>query len=283
MGNAPGVPGFMSTEQQQTLSPEIEPPPPTLGERIRRVLAVPARLLGALFIPDRMMPRVVGEERSTAAFLAVVLFALGAAFVVGQRVDVSRQVLMQEDMNRQMMGPDAPMRSDRELIEEIGKQRTIEQVKLGLSAGLATPAWIFGLSLAVLLIGRYVGGRPTMGRAVAAAANASLPAAVKSGLVMAMAWPSAVLTPKAIDEINRVAVIPPLGDGFLRFASVDAFMLWSVLLLGFALAAAAGMSRRRSFITVLVCFAMFQLLTGGAAGPAAGPGPGPMMPPGGGR
>src|SRR5262249_53153459 len=151
--------------------------------RVKQALAVPVRLLGALFVPDRVMPRVIGEERSSAAYVTIVLLALFAAFVVGQRVDVSRDVYRQEGMARHMMGADAPQKSDREIAEEIAKQRTIAQVKLGLSAGLATPILIFGLAVGLLLVGRYVGGRPTMGRSVAAAANASLPFAVKSALV----------------------------------------------------------------------------------------------------
>jgi hypothetical protein len=249
---------------EQPLSPEIEPAPPSFVTRLRQALAVPARLLGVLFIPDRMMPRVVGEQRRAAAFLTVTAFALLAALVVGQRIDVSRQVLEENDKERAMMGSDAPTKSDREIAEDIAKQRTITQVQLGLAAGLGTPAVVFALGLGLLLVGRYVGGRPTMGRVVAAAANGSLPWAVKSLLVAVMAWPSASLTPKDIHDIQHIAVLPAPGDGLLRLASVDAFALWSVVLLGFGLAAASGMSRRRSFITIFICFGMYQMLTGGA-------------------
>jgi len=248
----------------QPLSPEIEPPPPSVMARARQALAVPVRLLGVLFVPDRTMPRVVGEQRRAAAFITITLLSLLAALVVGQRIDVSRQVLDEADRAKMMMGADAPTKSERELAEDIAKQRTIAQVKLGLAAGLETPALVFVLGIGLLLVGRYVGGRPTFGKAVTAAANGSLPIAAKSLLVALMAWPSASLTWKDVNDFNNMAVLRVPGDGFAKFASVDAFALWSVILLGFGLAAAAGMSRRRSFITIFICFGLYQLLTGGA-------------------
>src|SRR6266704_5978990 len=106
------------TSEQQPLTSEIEPAPPSLGVRVRRALGVPVRLLGALFVPDRMMPRVVGEERSTAAFITIVAFALGAAWVVGQRIDVAAEVLAREDQAQKAMGVEAERKSERDLAED---------------------------------------------------------------------------------------------------------------------------------------------------------------------
>jgi hypothetical protein len=265
-----------------TLSPELDPGPPTWGARVRALLAVPGRLLGALLIPDRVMPAVVARQRSGAPLLVLVLCGLTASAVIGLRVDTTASVLNDEIQMQKHMGPDFEPRSDRELNEEINKQTTVEQVKLGLSAGLLTPLLVFTLGLAVLFAGRYVGGKTTFGGAMAAASHASLPMAVKSLVVAAMAWPSRVLTPGDVDALRHVAVIGPPGSSPLHFFSVDAFLLWSVFLLVFGLAAAGQMTRRRSFLTVVFCFAIFQLWTGGASGAAGGPGPGPhMMPPGG--
>jgi hypothetical protein len=268
----------MTSAPQQTLSPEIEPPLPSFATRLRRHLLAPVRLVGALFVPDRALPQAVAAERSGAAFLVIILAALVAAWVTGSRIDLGPTVLAEEDAARLKNDPDTPSRSDRELGEEIGKQRTIWQVEAGMAAGLVTPLWIFGLGVGLLVVGRYVGryvgGRPTMGRSVAAAAYGSLPAAVKSVLVAVLAWPSAALTPEQVDNLGRVAVFGPPGEGLLRAAAVDVFALWAVVLLGFGLAAAASISRRRAFVTVLVCFVLYQLLTGGAAAPLAGPPPG---------
>jgi hypothetical protein len=262
----------MTTDPPHTLSPELEPPLPSFATRARQLFAPLVRLVGALFVPDRALPRVVAAERSGAAFLAIVLCGLASAWVVGSRIDLAPKVLAEEDLARQKNDPDVPSRSDRELAEEIGKQRTIWQVEAGLAAGLATPVWIFGLGVGLLVVGRYVGGRPSLGRSVAAAAYGALPAAVKSIVVGAMAWPSATLTPDEVERLGRVAVLAPPGDGFARFAAVDVFAVWAVVLLGFGLAAAAGISRRRAFVTAFICFALFQLLTGGAAAPVPPPG-----------
>jgi hypothetical protein len=272
----------MSTEQ--TLTPELDPGPVALGTRIRNLLAVPGRLLGVLVVPDRVMPSVVGRQRCGAAFLAIILCGLASAYVVGSRIDTGAAVLQEEAAMQKQKGAEFEARSDRELGEEIAKQRTIEQVKLGLGAGLGTPFFVLLLGIGMFLLARYVGGRPTFLGALSASAHAALPAAVKSLVVAAMAWPSSVLTSADAATLGRVAVLAPAGGPLMRFLSVDAFVLWSVILLVFGLAAAGQMSRRRSFITVFICFVLYQLLTGGAAGADHGPGPTMTgMPPGGTR
>ncbi len=260
----------------QPLTPELDPGPPPLGARIRSLLAVPARLLGALVVPDRFVPTVVEKRHTTAALVAVVVCGLLSAYVVGARIDVTPKVLQDEAMAQKKAGPDFEGKSDRELKEEIAKGRTIEQVKLGLSAGLAQPVLIFLFALGIFFVGRLVGGRTTFGASMAAAAVAWLPRAVKSVVVGAMAWQSPTLTPADLDQLNSVAVLH--GAGALATFSVSAFAVWAAVLLAFGLAAAAQISRRRAFITVFVWFACVLLIQGGIAGMTATP-----MPPGGAR
>jgi len=270
----------MSTEQ--TLTPELDPGPVPLGTRIRNLLAIPGRLLGVLVVPDRVMPNAVREQRSTSAILAILVCALLSAYVVGARIDVSSTVLHEEAMRQKNMGADFEGKSDRELREDITKGRTIEQVKLGLNAGLLQPLKIFGLTIVLFLLGRFIGGRTTFGGSLAAAAYGSLPGAVKSLVVAAMAWPSQTLTPKDIETLNSISIPIPIDSlGLFRFL-VDPFWLWQIVIVAFGLAAAAQVSRRRAFIAYFVLVASAMLLLTGLTG-MSGAGPGHMTPPGGSR
>jgi hypothetical protein len=261
---------------EHPLTSELDSAPVSVWARVRQVLAVPGRLLGVLFIPDRMMPRVVGEERSFAAISAIVLCALLSAFVVGQRLDVTQAVLAREA--KPAVSPDGAVqqpKSDREIGETIVKERTIAQVMDGLSAGLGEPFWVFVRGLGVLFFGWYVGGRPQFWRALAAGANASLPIAAKHLFVAAMAWPAQTLGPAEVEAIRGLSIVH--AGPFV----VDAFSLWAFVLFAFGISAAASISRKRAFVTMFVLFAMVVLLKAGCAGMSGGQGPG--MPPGGDR
>jgi len=248
----------MSTDQ--ALTPELDSGTIPLGARIRRILAAPARLIGVLVVPDRVMPKLVREERSVAAIVALILCGLFSAWVIGKRIDMTAAVFQQDLAAQKKAAADYEVKSDRELGEEIVKQRTIQQVELGLAAGLLNPVLVLLLGMGVFVVGRYVGGRPSFGGALAASAGSALPIAVKSLVVGLMAWPSKILTPPDVAALRNVAVF---SAGKLQFLRLDAFLLWSVILLVFGLAAAAHMSRKRALTTVVVCFALFQLLTSG--------------------
>lgn len=243
----------------------------SIATRLRRALEVPFEMLGALFVPDRFMPRLVFVERATAAVLVVVLAAGFSAWVVGTRIDMTRPVYEQEVMMMRDAGPEAEARSDRDIDEQIQRDRVIEQVKLGLGAGLWTPLRIALLAVALYLLGRYVGGKPTVKKTFVVAAYGSLPLAVKSIVIGVQAWSMTGLTPGDIDKLQATA---RLGGPIL---GMDLFGLWSAVLIAFGLAAAAAISRRRAFIAVLVCFAFVSLLTGGGP-PPRGPMPGKGQP-----
>jgi hypothetical protein len=270
----------MATTTEPQLTRSIDEPEAvtySLSERVMRALLVPVRLAGALILPDRTMPRVVARERGTAALLTVMLFAGIAAFVVGSRLDPTAAVLAQETQMMQMQGKDAEPRSDRDIAETIDKQRTMGQVMLGLSAGFFTPFLAGLLAMGVFAAGRFVGGKPSMPKSFAAASHAMLPMAVKSAAIAVTAWSAQTLSPMEIEKLGKLGVVGPLGP----LAGVDLFVVWSVVLLWFGLAAAASITRRRALVTTLVAFAIFMLVFGDFAA-AGGPGPhgphGPMPP-----
>lgn len=268
----------MSQEPQLTRSVDDPDAPSSFGTRVMNALAVPGRMLLALVIPDRGMPRVVARERGGAALLTVMLCAGLAAYVMATRVDTTSTVLQGETMRMQMQGAQAEARSDRELKEEMEKSQAMAQVKMGLAAGVWTPLQIALLTLGLYLLGRYVGGKPTLPRTFAAMSHASLPIAVKSLALAALAWPRTVMTPMDIEKLHGFSSVTLLAGPLARFTTIDLFGLWSVILVGFGLAAAASITRRRAFITVSIVYVLFLLIAGAQAGGPPGGGHGPMPP-----
>jgi hypothetical protein len=260
---------------EQPLTPELESGNVPFGARLRSILAVPARLIGVLIIPDRVMPPLVKDRRAWAPFFAILCCCLASAYIIGSRIDVASKVLQEEAMMQKNMGADYELKSDREINENIVKGRTIEQVKLGLVAGLGQPAIVFLLAVATFLLGRFVGGRTTFSGSVTVAAAARLPIAVKALVVAIMALPSKTLTPADIDALQNVALLHLPGK--LSAVTFDAFGLWSAVLFAFGLAAAGQISRRRAFITIMLGYVVVLFIGVGVAGMMGG------MPPGGAR
>jgi len=232
--------------------------------RWRGLVLAPFRWLAILFLPDRALPGAVTEGRYGGPMLVAMAAALVAGLTIAGRVDLTERVYGPS------MGAEAPAAtgaatapptmSDREIEEATVKARTVEQVTRGLGAGMV-PVEIFGLGLALLLVARYVGGRPTLRRAVALAACASLPGAVRAVLQAVAAAHRAVIPPSEVSAL----VLPPLKLGspvLTRLcAGVDPFTLWSVALVAIGMPAMAGMSRRRAFLTTAASFAFWLVLS----------------------
>src|SRR5688500_6080220 len=93
----------------------------SIATRIRRALAVPGRMIAALFVRDRTMPRAVAAEKSAAPLVAAILCAGLCAFVIGSRLDLTRTVLDREVMKANVVakeGGEVEEKSDREIAEE---------------------------------------------------------------------------------------------------------------------------------------------------------------------
>jgi hypothetical protein len=254
--------------------------PVGLGERLRRIVAVPGRLLGALFLPDKVIPQQVNAQRYGAALLAVILCGLLGQAAIGARLDVSTDILQQAAQD--MGGPGGPggggggggsasggsgqgaqaaaVKSDREIQEDITKSLAVERVTRALKAGVWVPLRILLLTLAVFLLLVFVGGKPTLSRSFAATTHAVLPYAVKGLIIAAAAYAQTSLTPSQADTL----VANPLAPAIMRLGGIegllgafDPFLLWSAALLGVGMAPAGEISRKRAFITLVVGFALF--------------------------
>ena len=141
----------------------------------------------------------------------------------------------------------AEIKTDREIDEDIAKRTAVARVKLGLGAMLATPFRVLALGLAMLLLGRYIGGKPTMPRALTVAALASVPGAVRSLVIALAAWRQPSVVPGELDSLVRSPFVVP-GHPVLErlLTGVDVFTLWSVIILAFGLCAAADISEPRA-------------------------------------
>jgi hypothetical protein len=269
------------------MAEELDEAPPSLLDRLRAVLAVPARLLRALFLPDQGLPIEVNAGRSGAALLALVLCGLFGAMAVGARLDVSTQVLSEAAAASAprpgaTAGETPAAKSDREVAEDIDKTLALERVMSALSAGLWTPIKVLILAVVIYLLLLYIGGAPTMKRSLSAVSHAALPVAVKSLVLGIAALGQASVTPAQVSGLVANPLAAPLAGAGPLLArlgqGVDPFFLWSVVLLGFGMAPAAEISRKRAFIALGVVVLLFLLVTRIGCGGGGPPSPGPEGP-----
>jgi len=254
---------------------------PPIKTRIRRALrwlASPLKPFFVALIPDRSVGREVAAGRYGWPLLSVVICACIAAFAIGSRLDVGPEVRAENAGVAASTAPDgkpkpAEMKTDREIDEAIAQRTAVERVKLGLGAALATPFRVLMLALAMLLLARYIGGKPTMPRALTAAALASVPGAVRSLMSAFVAWRQPSVVPKEIDSLVRFPTVIPHGHPVLErlFTGVDVFTWWSLVILAFGLCAAAEIRRTKGFVAIAISFVLFLLVTrlimGGAQPP----------------
>ena len=242
-----------------------------------RWLAAPLRPFFVVLLPDRNVGPDVSAGRYGLPLLSVVLCACVAAFALGTRLDVGPAV--RADNAAASATAESPtskpadVKTDREIDEEIAQRVAVEHVKLGLGAVLATPLRVVALGLAILLLGRFIGGKPTMPRALTVAALVSVPGAVRSLVTAIVAWRQPRVFPDELDSLVRFPQVIPDGHPVLArlFAGVDVFTWWSVVILAFGLCAAADVKPRKSIAAIAISFALYLVVThlimGGAAPP----------------
>ena len=253
----------------------------TRPKRISRAvswLAAPLRPFFVVLVPDRYLGPEVSAGRYGLPLASAVLCACVAAFALGTRLDVGPSVLAAN------AGPSASaaegsgakqaeIKTDREIDDEIGKITAVARVKLGMAAALATPFRILALGLVLLLLGRFIGGKPTMPRTLTVAALAAIPGAVRSLMTAVIAWRQPRVFPDELDSLVRFPQVIPDGHPVLArlFAGVDVFTWWSVIIIAFGLCAAADVRPRKGIAAIVIGFALYLLVTrlimGGAAPP----------------
>jgi hypothetical protein len=231
--------------------------------RALRWLGAPLKPFYVALFPDRMRPEVVAG-RYGLPLLSVILCACVAAFALGTRLDVGPAVRAEDNGAPPTAGSanskPAEIKTDREIDEEIGKRTAVARVKLGLGAALATPMRVFALAFAMLLLARFIGGKPTMPRAMTVASLAAVPGAVRSLLTAIVAWRQPQVFP---DELDALVTFPAPSHPVLGrlLAGVDVFTWWSVVIVMVGLCAAAEIKPRKSIIAVAIGFVLYLLVT----------------------
>lgn len=233
----------------------------------------------AILFPDRGVPREVAAGRYGVALLSIVVAALLAAAAIGARLDLRHEVLAANASlkpKKELAADPKKVRevkTDREIDEEIEHKTAVKRVMLGLDAAIWKPIRVLLLALALFLLGRYVGGKPTMARAMSAASLVALPGAVRSLVTAVAAWSQPAISSKDADRLVASAAIPiPEGHPALAqlLGGVDLFTMWSAVILGFALAAASELKPTRAALTSAVGFVLYVLVTGAIMGAPQG-------------
>lgn len=237
-----------------------------MTSRILSALVRPLKPFFVALVPDRYVGPEVVAGRYGWPLMSVILCACIAAFALGTRLDVGPEVRAENAVETAANGKPnaaAEIKTDREIDEAIAQRVAVVRVKLGLGAALGTPFRVFGLALAMLLLGRFIGGKPTMPRAMTVAAIASVPGAVRSLVTAVVAWRQQSVGADELDSLVRFPSLIPSGHPVLErlLAGVDVFTWWSVVLLAFGLCAAADVRRTKGFIATAIGFGLFLAVT----------------------
>lgn len=226
-----------------------------------------------LFAPDRSLDRQARIGRARWLFLFAWVSSILLAAAVAFRVDAAASTLRKLDMSGQLKSM-----SDRQLADEIHSAARIVQVATIAKGIVGIPVQLGLACLAVLALAWFFKGR-IKGSAVAPVAAATLlPGALANLLDAASAYQHATLPPEGapLSPRSLSAVLAllerPLMDPWVKFGTaLDFFSLWSAVIMGFGVAAAAGVPKRTAVFGTLVAWVCYQLLvhvaTGGAARP----------------
>jgi hypothetical protein len=247
---------------------------------VLRWLVTPLRPFVVVLVPDRMGPDVIAG-RYGWPLLSVVVCACVAAFALGTRLDVGPEVRAENAGKPPVAATatttadpkPAEIKTDREIDDDIAQRTTVTRVKLGLGAVLATPLRVFALGVAMLLLARFIGGKPTMPRALTVAALAAVPGGVRSLVTALVAWRQPRVFPDELDSLVRFPRVIPDGHPVLArlLAGVDVFTWWSIIILAFGLCAAADLKPRKSIAAIAISFVLYlvvtRLIMGGAEPP----------------
>ena len=245
---------------------EITGTPTAAGgvKRALRWLAAPLKPFLVVLLPDRYVRSEVVAGRYGLPLLSVIMCACLAAFALGTRLDVGPEVRADNAGEAPTASSKpAELKTDREIDEEIAKRTAVARVELGMGAALETPLKVLGLAIALLLLARFIGGKPTMPRMMTVAALASVPGAVRSLVTAVVTWRQPRVFPDELDSIVQFPQVLPDGHPVLArlLAGVDVFTWWSVIIIAVGLCAAADIKPRKSIPAIAIGFVLYLVVT----------------------
>lgn len=224
--------------------------------------------IAILFAPDRAMDRQARLGRARAYLFASWIASLSLAAARAVRVDAAASTLRKLEMSGQLMSM-----SDRQIGDETHSAERIFQVGTIAKAVVGAPLSLGLACLAVLFVAWFLRGR-IKGSAVAPVAAATLLPQVIADLIdTATAVRHTTLPPDAVPLAPRdlAAVLSlaarPLQMPWVKLGhALDFYSLWAAILMGFGVAAAAQIPRRRAMIATLAGWVCYRLITQVALG-----------------
>jgi hypothetical protein len=221
-----------------------------------------------LFAPDRAM----AAQARSGRVLWIFLFAWTCSILLGAalayRVDARSATLKKLEQSGQL----ATM-SERQIADETRSGERVSQVT-SIAKGVVGVPLQLGLGcLSLLALSWFLQGR-LKGSAVAPVATAALLPGALADLIDAVSAyrhalipPDGVpLGPRTLSHIAAALGRPWSGPWAKLGEAFDLYSLWSAVLLGFGLAAAATLPKKRAVVGTLVAWLCFRLLTRVAAG-----------------
>lgn len=224
----------------------------------------------ALVLPDVGMPRVVSRGGVRGPLVVAMLCALLAGAAGAARVDARAETLQALDASGELKNS-----SDRQIDEATKSRERAFIVRRVGGAAVAAPVELLLYTGGLFLLSWFLRGR-TEGRAMLPVAAAALLPGAVANLLEAMAAfrqvsipsSSSSLLPRSVGALWLAAGAPLTGPATKILGAFDVFGLWSALLLGFGLAAAARLPPAKAVVAVLVGWGLWRLATQVATGGA---------------
>lgn len=216
-------------------------------------MSVGGNILGTLLEPVAAFRRLADAPRSIVALAVVVLAHLTVPLALAGRLD-TRAVALQE------LGPKLAETTDREVEEAIAQKAKIAEVTFAASALVSPPLLALELTIVLWLWARYLKGKPAFGVLFAMAVHAQLPLALRSVCRAAVVLSRDAVEPKEIDGLLTSGLQPlfHLSSPWQQLlGGADLFLLWTAVLLGIALYAAAKLPARRAAVGMALAYAAF--------------------------
>jgi Yip1-like protein len=223
----------------------------------------------ALVAPDVGMERVARTGRVRGPLLIAIACALLSAGAGVLRVDAKDQTLRALDKEGQLQTT-----SDRQVEDSTKSAERVYFVKRVASALVVPPLQLGLLCVGIFGLAWFFRGR-TEGRAVPpVAAAALLPLAVGNFLEAIATYQHAAIAPDGPSPLSRTfadfwtsLAAHPGPAPLMKLLSVfDVFSFWSALLVGFGVAVAAQLPRRRALTGTLAAWLCLRLVTQVAMG-----------------
>lgn len=232
---------------------------------VRASLVLPFALL---FAPDRAMQRQARIGRAGWFFLVAWLCSILLGAALAMRVDARSSTLRKMEMSGQLQSA-----SDRQIADDTRSAERVTQVASIAKGVVGVPVQLGLTCLSLLALSWFLRGRLKGSAVVPIAATTLLPTAIANVidtvavLRLASIPPEGVpLGPRSLSAVLLLAGRPLMGP-WLKFGNaLDFFSLWTALMLGFGVAAAAQLPRRNAVIGTLVAWICYRLLTHVATG-----------------